>query len=77
MFKYPVPERIVTVRQYARQQGLKEPTARYHLEKMLTAGVVTKQSYWDEVPKRHYNPAATHMIVHGVEYVPVKKVKSK
>lgn len=71
-FKYPVPNRSVFVYEYANMYNLKDATARYHLEKMVKAGVLKKEVDLYEEEKMIYNPMCTHNWVTRAEYIPVK-----
>lgn len=71
-FKFPVPNRSVEIAQFARKHDIKYRVARYHLERMVKAGVMTKkiESFLEE--KEYYNPMATHMFVNRAVYRPVE-----
>ena len=73
MFKFPVPTDSVEVREFQNKYNLKPATARYHLEKMVKAGVLTKEiaGYYEERPNRIYNPMHTHILVNRAVYSPV------
>lgn len=76
MFKFPVPTNMVEVCDFQEEHNLKYATARYHLEKMVKAGVLTKsiEGYYEERVVngiRIYNPMATHVYVNRAVYRPV------
>lgn len=70
MFKFPVPIESTFIFDYAREHGIKEPTARYHLEKMVNAGVLTKSIEMFEEEASYYNPMRTHVFVNRAVYYP-------
>ena len=71
MFKFAVPTISVTINEYSKKNGIKNPTARYHLEKMVKADVLTKsiETFEEEMP--YYNPMHTHTFVDRAVYSPV------
>ena len=71
MFKFLVPTTIVEIKDFQKEHNLKPATARYHLEKMVKAGVLTKEivGYYEE--RSYYNPAHTHVLVNRAVYTPV------
>jgi hypothetical protein len=72
MFKFPIPVDDVCVYEYAYKHGIKNATARYHLEKMVKAGVVTKYLDLFEEEAEFYNPLRTHTFVTRAVYSPVE-----
>jgi hypothetical protein len=69
-FKFPVPAEATLVFDYALDNKIKEPTARYHLEKMVKAGVLTKSIELFEEEAAYYNPMHTHNWVNRAVYTP-------
>ena len=70
-FKFAVPTQSVLVDEFARKNAIKPATARYHLEKMLQAGVLSKEIEMFEEEMPYYNPMHTHTFVHRAVYSPV------
>ena len=70
-FKFAVPTKSVLVDEFARKNAIKPATARYHLERMLQAGVLSKEIEMFEEERSYYNPMHTHTFVHKAVYYPV------
>lgn len=70
-FKFAVPTNSVLVDEFAQVNNIKIATARYHLEKMLRAGVVSKEIEMFEEEMSYYNPMHTHTFVNKAVYTPV------
>ena len=71
MFKFAVPTESVTIKKYAKKNSIKNSTARYHLEKMVKANVLTKSIEMFEEEMPYYNPMHTHTFVDRAVYTPV------
>jgi hypothetical protein len=69
-FKFPIPAEATLVFEFAEENNIKEPTARYHLEKMVKAGVLTKSIELFEEEAAYYNPMHTHNWVNRAVYTP-------
>ena len=71
MFKFAVPTEDTTVQDFAYDNNTNDSTARYHLEKMVKADVLTKsiETFEEEMP--YYNPMHTHTFVDRAVYSPV------
>ena len=73
MFKFPVPIESTLVQDFAYDNNIIDSTARYHLEKMVKAGELTKSIELFEEEMPYYNPMHTHTFVKRAVYAPVKK----
>jgi hypothetical protein len=73
MFKFAVPTEDTTVQDFAYDNNTNDSTARYHLEKMVKAGVLTKSVELFEEEAAYYNPMRTHNWVNRAVYAPVEK----
>ena len=73
MFKFAVPTEDTTVQDFAYDNNTNDSTARYHLEKMVRAGKLTKNIEMFEEEASYYNPMYTHVFVNRAVYTPVKK----
>jgi len=69
-FKFPVPAESTLVFEFAEENNIKEPTARYHLEKMVKAGVLKKDYTFVETERDYYNPMHTHDLIRHAKYMP-------
>ena len=73
MFKFPVPIESTLVQDFAYDNNISDSTARYHLEKMVKAGELTKSIEMFEEDASYYNPMHTHTFVNRAVYTPTKQ----
>ena len=69
-FKFPIPAEATLVFEFAEENNIKEPAARYHLEKMVKAGVLKKDYTLIETERDYYNPMYTHAWIRHAKYMP-------
>jgi len=73
MFKFPIPIESTLVQDFADENNINISTARYHLEKMVKAGELTKSIELFEEEMPYYNPMHTHTFVNRAVYTPTEE----